>query len=159
MRTMLLLPVVAALCVTGASIHGPEGVHRILLGKLVVGITLAGPIVVALCLLIRWAWHKQWLPAGIWLSTGPVLALATFALLLAGLYPKHEGLLEPGERWSWEGWYWILFFTYFGTCWFMTVLVPLWWLGRWLMARIRPWPAASVTQDKPIISADDLTCQ
>ena len=158
MRTMLLLPVVAALCVTGASIHGPEGVHRILLGKLVVGIALAGPVVVALFLLGRWAWRKQWLPASIWLSMGPVLALATFALLLAGLYPKHEGSLEPGERWSWEGWYWILFFTYFGTCWFMTVLVPLWWLGRWTIVRIRPRSAADVPQDKPIISADDLTC-
>jgi hypothetical protein len=68
---------------------------------------------------------------------GPLLALVVCAVLLAGIYPKYEGPLEPGERWSWEGWYWVFVYSYFATAWLMAVLVPTWSLGCFLWRRMQ----------------------
>jgi hypothetical protein len=132
-----MLPVVAGLFLMGAMIHGPNGMHRIFLGKLVVSLTIAGPIMLALYALARWAWRKQWWPLGAWLGVGPLLALLTIGVLLAGFYPKHEDPLEPGEHWSWEGWYWVLVYGYFGSAWLLTLFMPLWWFGAFIRQRMR----------------------
>jgi outer membrane protein assembly factor BamB/predicted Ser/Thr protein kinase len=137
MRTMLMLPVVAGLFLMGALIQGPDSMHRTLPGKLVESVTIGGPILLALYTIGRWTWRRQWRPACTWLSVGPLLALIAVAVLLAGFFPKHEDPLEPGERWSWDGWYWVIVYGYFASAWCFAIAMPPWWLGRWIWQMTR----------------------
>ena len=137
LRTLLLLPVVAGVFLMGAMIHGPDGVHRVLLGKFVVGGLVGGPIIVALSALAFWTWRRNWRTVGGWLAVGPMLALLVITVLLVGYFPKHEGPMATGERWSWEGWHWVIVYSYFATAWLMTVLIPTWSLGCFLWRRMQ----------------------
>jgi hypothetical protein len=105
------------------------------LGKFVVGFSVGAPILFSLYVLMQWVRQRKWRAVGSWLAVGLLLALIAVAVLLAGFFPKHEGPLAPGERWSWQGWYWVLPPCYFVAAWLMTLLLPPWWLGCYLWQR------------------------
>jgi hypothetical protein len=89
--------------------------------------------------LFRKGWSSLWFPALGYLVT--LIVLIVFFL-------SHRRTFEPWQRYTWDGWYWILYIALV----FAAIVTPLLWLGilafRWLfrlLARQRARAAPAVT--------------
>ncbi|HZL89320.1 MAG TPA: protein kinase [Pirellulaceae bacterium] len=142
LRTLLVLPVVAALFLTGALTSGPpDNDFSTLLRKLSVGVGFA-PVVLAFVFLPWWAVKGQFRRIALWLCVSLVIGAIWAALAL-----RHESLwrpLGPEEGYDWSGWYMTWFPGAFATAWIALIVIPLkllaitaWkkWSGRRLAAR------------------------
>jgi len=85
-------------------------------------------VLVFLGTLTRWLSSGKWLAALLYLMLFCLLAVGYSALALTYLQP-----LEPDERYSWQGWYWILWGTAIPT----GALTILWFALRRLVAGIK----------------------
>jgi hypothetical protein len=66
----------------------------------------------------RWRLVAGWLAATV-LATG-----LTASVVLAVAQTQGMGL-QPGERYAWDGWYWVWFFGAYQMCWLLTLALPV----------------------------------
>jgi hypothetical protein len=129
LKTLLSLPVVAGVFLFGAALPGPgmESEFRTVLGKLSVAVFPAAPWLFAVFAVTHWARQRNYRALLGWL----IAALALLALIvvatLIGVFPPNSTPLRPDERWSWEGWYYVLLPVGQAIVSFMLLLVPAWW--------------------------------
>ena len=68
------------------------------------------PVCVAVVQLVRWAMACRWRLVAGWLAA-TVLAAGLMAGVVLWVAQTQGMGLQPGERYAWDGWYWIWFFT------------------------------------------------
>jgi outer membrane protein assembly factor BamB len=78
---------------------------------------------VGLCLL-RKGWSGLRLPVSAY--------LVSLSVLIVYFLSRQRGTLEPWQRYSWDGWYWIFYMALA----FAVIVTPLWWLGTLLFFRL-----------------------
>jgi hypothetical protein len=135
MKTMLLAPVVVGVTML-AFLLGPEdNDFHTPWNKLIVAFFAAGPPMFALATLAVWLRQGRWRRVAIWIAVAVLTGLAIMALSLFVLGPDGATQLQPGERYSWEGWYFM----------FPPVLIVMSWMlviavvGGWLIRKIVGW--------------------
>jgi outer membrane protein assembly factor BamB len=134
LKTMLLLPVVAGIFLMGVIINGPDNDFQALPNKLMVATVMAGPPMFALYQLARWIAQGRWALALVWLALGIVAAIVIGAVVWQA--DHRGGPFQPGEQFSWEGWYWILGPAYWAVACLMTAALALVWAGQFVAHRI-----------------------
>jgi len=123
LQRLLLMPAVAALALMAALAGGNDASLLEPLGKAILAIVY-WPVWVAGVQLVRWALARRWQRLAIWLATTVAAAGLMAALIL--MIAQSQGMgLQPGDRYAWDGWYWIWFFGAYDLCWLLTLALPV----------------------------------
>ncbi len=130
LRALLGLLTVSAVFMTAVTIDGPEHDFQLISGKLLVAYGTAGPVIFAAMILARWLWLGRWQRVAIWLAAGLLASLVVMAISLSMATRYPAGALEPGERYSWAGWYWIFSPVFFLAAWALCLLIVIDWSVR-----------------------------
>jgi hypothetical protein len=117
---LLLLPLATALVIVGLTIPEAPAHARELFERAWVALLVA-PGVLFFVWLCRAAAKHHWRRVVFWL-VGSVLAASLIATLtLLGLQRNGEQVFLPGERYSWDGWWWIWFAGVYACGWLMLI--------------------------------------
>ena len=137
MRTVALLPVVAAVFLLGYVSNGPGPVvFPTTSQKFIVAIAFV-PVLLLLVSFSYWCITKQWRRVRFWLVFSVVTTIS-LALLILFVSNTGQGPRFPGERYSLDGWYWICFAGAYLTGWVMLSSVPSTLREMWPIARTAP---------------------
>jgi hypothetical protein len=105
MKTLLLAPAVVGLAMLAFLISPEDNDFHSGANKFLVAFLGAGPPMFALATLAVWLSQGRWRRVVLWISVAvlTVVVIMTFSLFV--LARDDVTQLQPGERYSWEGWY------------------------------------------------------
>jgi hypothetical protein len=139
LTTMLMLPVVVGIVLT-AAMTTPENLDlRSLSNKVLFAFFAAGPVIFALAKFAIWLWQGRWRRVVLWVSLTLLSGFVIMAVILLFMEPNATAALQPGERYAWDGWYFMFLPMLYLMCWALMVLVGATWMiraaRRWLNDR------------------------
>lgn len=122
LRTLVFLPVAAAIFLVGYGTNGPQPIVLNTWQKIIIGVGFV-PILISLASYACWLVTRQWRAVRWWTLTAGIVTvtLAATALVLSN---TGSGAWLPGERYSLDGWYWIVVAGVYMTGWMMVPSVP-----------------------------------
>lgn len=135
MKTMLLAPVVAGMTLAAMFVSPEDRDFHSPWNKLLVAFLGAGPVLFAVATLARWLYQGRRRRAAVWLI---LAALVGVAAMIFNLYEREPGRiaqLQPGERYTWDGWYYIFLPVFYLMSWVLLLTVG----GAWLLRAGGTW--------------------
>jgi outer membrane protein assembly factor BamB len=125
LKWFLLAPAVAALPLTACMLDAPDLPRHELLSKILLA-AVTFPALVAIARLAGWAIRRRWRPLATWLGASVVVSAILAATVLVVVQSNRQLVLQPGERYAWDGWWFIWLYGAYLTAWLLTL--------AWLLA-------------------------
>jgi hypothetical protein len=135
MKTMLLAPAVVGLAMLAFLLSPEDNDFHAPWNKLLVAFFAAGPPMFALVTLAVWLRQGRWRRVAIWITVAGLTGCVIMMLSLFVLGPDETTQLQPGERYSWEGWYYLYPPVLYVMSWLLLIAV----VGGWLLRRVVRW--------------------
>jgi len=128
LKTVLMLPLVAGLVLLAVRVHPADREFQSLASKLGLAYFGAGPVIGAAVACGAWLRQGRWRRVLLCLSLALLAGLALMAVRLLAIAPAEGAALQPGERYSWEGWYFVFLPMFYLLAWVLTVVAGITWL-------------------------------
>ncbi len=130
LRSMLTWPLAVAIIVMSVMIDGPDGDFQTLPRKLMIAYFAAGPVLFTFIVFARWLWLGRWQGIVSWAGIALLATILMMALSIAGTTWQHSQALQPGERYLWDGWYWMAAPVFYLATWALLLSMFVQWLAR-----------------------------
>lgn len=132
LRSMLAWPPAAAVMIMGMMTNGPDSDFQTVAGKLRIAYFVAGPVLFTLIVFAWWLWQGRWRGIVSWAGVALLVTIFMMALSIGGTSWRDANTLQPGQRYLWEGWYWMAVPVFYLATWALPLGMFLQWLGqRW----------------------------
>jgi hypothetical protein len=135
MKTMLFAPVVVGLAMLAILISPEDRDFHSPWNKLIVAYFAAGPVIFALATLGLWLRQGRWRRVATWICVALAAGVAVMAVSLAFVEPDSASALQPGERYTWDGWYYMYLPVLYLMSWLLLIVVT----GTWLLRTAWSW--------------------
>ncbi len=107
LRLMLTWAPAAAIVTLGIISVGPGRDFETFTSKLIVAYFVAGPVFLTIIVFGRWLTLGRWRGIALWLGLASLVTIIMMTLSMGGTYWSGANPLQPGERYRWDGWYWM----------------------------------------------------